>query len=216
MKLNEEQLTELQQELKYAVKYKETYDEVYDHILSTIDTYDEEVIYVTPVTKQIIDQDFGGYETLKKTEKSRVKLMTFAMRKKHWQHMLQFFNFPVVAFTIAATIAAYFISANPDNRKILLGFVAISSFTPLLFVAFKKLASKYRAWYSDSYQPQSIKENYIVIAAMLSNSMFNLLSFAGHRLQTNAAITVVVFVIYMVYVLSFFKLYQDEFKMQLT
>jgi hypothetical protein len=216
MKLSAEQLAELQEELRYAVKYKETYDEIYDHILSTIDTYNDEAIYVTSVTKQIIDQDFGGYDTLKKTEKSRVKLITFAMRKKHWQHMLQFFNFPMAAFTIAITIAAYFMSANPDNRKILLGFVAVSSFTPLLFVAFKKLASRYRAWYFDNYQPQSIKENYIVIAALLSNSMFNLLSFAGHRLQTNAAVTVVVFVIYMVYVLSFFKLYQDEFKMQLT
>src|SRR4051812_40527688 len=120
MKLNEEQLANLQQELNHAVKYKETYDELYDHILTEIGTYDAQQPYTPAMVKQIIDNNFGGYEALKQTEKDRVKLVTAAMRKKHWQHMMEFFNFPVAAFTLAITIAAYFAAANPAGRSYLI------------------------------------------------------------------------------------------------
>jgi hypothetical protein len=217
MKLNNEQLADLQQELNYAVQYKETYDELYDHILTEIDTYDEQPLYAITVAKQIIANDFGGYDALKRMEKDSVKLMTTAMRKKHWQYMLQFFNFPVVIFTAVITIGAYFIALNQVSRELLLSFIAMCAMAPLLYVSFKWVfAAKYRGWYFNDYQKQSVKNNYIFIAAMLSNSLFNLTTFIGHRLETNIAATVIVFVCYMVFVLSFFKLYRDEFKMQLT
>jgi hypothetical protein len=46
--------------------------------------------------------------------------------------------------------------------------------------------------------------------------MFNLLNAFSQKIQLNAGLTMFVFVFYMVYVLSFFKLYRQEFKMQLT
>jgi len=216
MKLNEEQLADLRQELNYAVKYKETYDELYDHILTEIDTYPQQSLYTTTVARQIIDNEFGGYEALKQMEKDRVKLVNCAMRKTHWQNMMEFFNFPVAALTIAVTIAAYFIAAGEHGRRALIIFTTFSALAPMVFVLYKRMSKKYLEWQADIYQKQSLKENYIFIAALLANSMFNLLNAFTKHLQMNAGLTMFVFVFYMVYVLSFFKLYRQEFKMQLT
>lgn len=216
MKLNKEQLADLQHELNYAVKYKETYDELYDHILTEIETCNEQPLLATTVAKQIIDNEFGGYDALKKMEKDRVKLMNFAMRKKHFQHMLQFLNFPVVGFTVVITIAAYFLAGNPVSRRYLLEFTTATAVVPMLFLLYKKLSDKFKQWKFDIYKKQSIKDNYIFIAALLSNSTFNLLNIANHRIQMNAGVCIFIFVFYMVYVLSFFKLYKDEFKMDIA
>jgi len=216
MELNEQQLTDLQQELNYAVKYKETYDELYDHILTEIGTYPEQPFYATTAAKQIIDNEFGGYEALKQMEKDRVKLVTAVMRKKHLQHMLRFFNFPVAASTLIITIAAYFAAQNPVGRNYLIQITTGCAVVPMLFLLYKKLSAKYKQWKWNVYKKQSIKDNYIFIAALLSNSTFNLLIIENRKLLINGGIAMLVFAIYMVYVLSFFKLYRDEFKMQLT
>jgi hypothetical protein len=217
MILNEEQQQELQQELNYAVEYRETYEEVYDHVVSAMEHIaDGKIADVTTVARHIIDEEFGGYAALKAMEKDRVKLMNVAMRKKHFQHMLQFLNFPVVGFTVVITIAAYFIAGNPVSRGYLLGFTTASAVVPMLFLLYKKLSDKFKQWQFDVYKKQSIKDNYIFIAALLSNSTFNLLNIANHRIQMNGGVCIFIFVFYMVYVLSFFKLYRDEFKLNIA
>jgi hypothetical protein len=217
MILNEEQQQELQKELNYAVKYRETYDEVYDHVVSAIEHIDDDMVAdVNMAAKHIIDEEFGGYDALKAMEKDRVKLMNVAMRKKHFQHMMQFLNFPVVGFTVVVTIVAYFIAGNPVSRGYLLEFTTASAVVPMLFILYKKLSDKFKQWQFDIYKKQSIKDNYIFIAALLSNSTFNLLNIANHRIQMNAGVCIFIFVFYMVYVLSFFKLYKDEFKIDIA
>lgn len=216
MILTAEQLADLQQQLNYAVKYQETYDELYDHILTGIDNCTGQQPGASAMAKQIIDNEFGGYEALKQMEKDRAKLVTRSMRKKHWQNMMGFFNFPMAALTVVATVAACFIAANAQGRRSLIVFTTISAIVPILFVLYKKLSKKYLEWRADIYQKQSIKENYIFIAAILANSTFNLLNAFAQKIQMNAGLTIFAFVFYMVYVLSFFKLYRDEFKMQLT
>jgi len=215
MKLTDEQLAGLQQELNYAVKYQETYDELYDHILSEIETYPEQPLYATTIAKQIIDNDFGGYEALKQMEKDRVKLVNVAMRKKHWQNMNEFFNLPVAVFTIVLTIAAYYVAATPHGSRLLLVATTFIALAPIMYVFYKKTMKKYGEWLSENYRKQSLKENYIFIAAIFANSMYNLLNFAAKQVQMNAIVVMLIFVLYMVYVLSFFKLYRQEFKMQL-
>ena len=173
MELNEAQQRELQKELSYAVKYRETYDEVYDHVVSAIEHMaDDKVTDVAMVAKHIINEEFGGYDALKAMEKDRVKLMNFAMRKKHFQHMMQFLNFPVVGFTAVITIGAYFIAGNPVSRRYLLEFTTASAVVPMLFILYKKLSDKFKQWQFDIYKKQSIKDNYIFMAAILSNRSF--------------------------------------------
>ncbi|MBW4890834.1 hypothetical protein KXQ82_13970 [Mucilaginibacter sp. HMF5004] len=216
MTLTEEQLQELQDELNFVVKYRETYEEVYDHIASAIERLDDTEIDVTATAKKIINEEFGGRDELKAMEKDRVKLMNIAMRKKHFQHMMQFFNFPVVGFTVIITIAAYFLTANQVSRGYLLEFTTASAVVPMLFILYKKLSAKYKQWDFAEYKKQSVKDNYIFIAALLSNSTFNLLNIANHRIQMNGGVCIFIFVFYMVYVLSFFKLYRDEFKLNMA
>ncbi|WP_448703020.1 hypothetical protein ACFGVR_11770 [Mucilaginibacter sp. AW1-3] len=216
MKLNEEQLADLQRELNYAVKYRETYDELYDHVLTGIEAYDGQPADPTLMAKQIIKNEFGGYEALKRMEEDRVKLVNRAMRKKHGQNMREFFNFPMAVLTIAVTVAAYFIARTPHGREALLIFTMFSAITPIMFLFYKKAAKRYREWHTDNYQKQSLKDNYIFIAAILANSMFNVLNMSLKHLPINAPLAMCIFVLYMVYVLSFFKLYRQEFRMQLT
>jgi len=215
MILNDEQLADLQHEINYAVKYQETYDELYDHILSEIETYPEQQLYTTSVAKQIIDDEFGGYEALKQMEEDRVKLINVAMRKKHWQNIKEFFNFPMAALTIAVTVAAYYIAATPHGRRVLVVFSSVSALTPILFIFYKHMLRKIYGWRTDVYQKQSLKQNYIFTAAILANSLLNVMNAFAKSIQLSEALTMAVFMFYVIYVLSFFKLYRQEFKMQL-
>jgi len=214
MKLNEEQLQDLKQELRYATKYRETYEEMYDHIVSTIenreDAGDE---YVATAAKAIIDAEFGGYEALKWMEADRVKLIRAQMRHKHWENIKWFFNWPTIMLTTAIVILGYLIDTLATTHKFLVGVAFGAAILPLLFLAFKKVWNKYASWYFDmDYSKPSIKDGYVFNVAMLSCNMVNLVSFALRNFNLYSTLSLFVFVMYAVFVLSFFKLYREEYR----
>ncbi|RKR82293.1 hypothetical protein BDD43_2469 [Mucilaginibacter gracilis] len=211
MILTEEQEALIKEKLNYTVKFKETFDEVYDHVISTAEAAD---YYNGP--DEIIEQEFGSYANLKAMEKARAKLLFKVMRKKHGLNMAYFFNWPVIIFTLAITIAGYFIAANPAYRRYLKLVTVALALAPILFVLFKKLESKYKAWRYDIYQKQSIKDNYIFIAAVLSNSLLNFVNFLNSNYVLYGSVVLFIFVCYSVYVLGFFRLYREEYHINIA
>jgi hypothetical protein len=211
MSLTDEQITTFRQKLNFAVKYRETYDEVYDHVLSRLDDRND-----GSDADQIIEREFGGYENLNTTEKYRAGFISTAMRRKHWQNMKSFFNWPTVAFTTIIVLAGCWIQVHSADKRYLLVFTMVLSATPLLFIAFKKLMDKYRAWHSDSYKKSSIKDGYIFTAALFSCNVVNLFSYIIRHVDQYDVLTLIVFVFYIIYVLSFFRLYREEYKMNIA
>lgn len=215
MKLTEQQLSAIQQKLTCTVKYKETYDELYDHVISTIENLDGE--YTDTTIDEVIEHDFGSYDNLNNIERSSTKLAGKAMQKKHWQNITYFLNWPAVLFTIALIIAGYYICINPANRKTLIGFTILCAILPISYLLLTKLYAKYRAWYFNDYRKASIKDGYIYNAAILSNSVINILMFAINKTILLAGpISLLVFVMYTIYVLSFFKLYRQTYKVNIA
>jgi hypothetical protein len=217
MILNNQQLSGFRQKLSYAVKYRETYDEVYDHVISAIENKDDNAADATSVTDQVIKQDFGGYQNLKQMEKDRTRLVKKMMRKNHWQNIMSFFNWPTIGFTLAVTVAGYFIVIAPVNCKHLMSLVSALAVLPILFLAYKMLLAKYKAWDFDVRQKRSIKDTYIFAAAILSSGLINLLNSALHNSTVlNGGLSLFIFMFYIIYVLSFFKLYREEYKMNIA
>lgn len=216
MILNIEQIQKIQQKISFAVKYQETYNEVYDHVLSAIDNASETNIDAVVLADKIVEQDLGGYQALGKAEDDHVKQVTRAMRKKHWHNIVEFFNIPLIGFTLLITIASGYLVSDPADRRYLLIFAFSSSITPLLFIFYGKISAKYLEWKYGIYKKSSLKDNYIFIAAILGESMFNLLNMGINKIVMNAGITLFIFIFYVIYVLSFFKLYMAEFKMNLA
>ncbi|WP_295655655.1 hypothetical protein [uncultured Mucilaginibacter sp.] len=214
MKLNEEQLQDLKQELRYATRYQETYDELLDHVVTAIDNMDtKEELYATTLTKNIIDNEFGGYEALKDMEKNHARLVMSAMSKKHWENIKWFFNWPTVMLTAALVVVGFMIDSHASSHKVLLLVTFGASVCPFLFIAFKKLMTKYSGYYSGVYTKPSIKDGYIFNAAMLSCNTINVVSFTLRNFNLYGTLNLFVFVVYSVFVLSFFKLYREEYRL---
>jgi hypothetical protein len=218
MVLTNEQTEAIKLYLNYDIKYRETFDEVFDHVMLVIaDMPDSDVIYPESLTKQIVDQEFGGIDNLKAIENASTKQTFKAMRKKHWQNITYFLNWPTVLFTIALIIAGYAICINPANRKPLVSFTIVCALLPISYLLFNKLYVKCRAWWFNDHRKASIKDGYILNAAMLSNSIINVLMFVVDRdILLIGPICLLVFVMYSIYVLSFFKLYRQEYRLNIA
>jgi len=216
MIITQEQQQAIQQELNYAVKYQETYDELYDHVLTTIEAIEGNVtFYGTTITKNIIDNEFGGYDGLKQMEADRAKLLFKSLRKKHGQNILRFFNWPTIALTVLISLAGYYLALNLNHRYIKLAIMVLA-LSPILFVLFRRISKWIMAWKFDQYSKSSIKDNYIFTAAILANSMFNVFNFFNSDYILYGATLTFIFVCYSIYVLSFFTLYRDEYRINLA
>lgn len=210
MKLTDEQKLDIHQKLNYALKYRETFDEVYDHILQSIEclpgTYTDELF------EQIVETEFGGFENLKYIESQSMSQAYKAMQKRHGQNMAWFFNWPTLAFTIALTTAGFFIDKNPATHKWLMSFTFVAAVSPVLFIWGKLGLTKYRAWQSGVYKKPSIKDRYINYAATLSCNVVNLFAYFTRDFDFYGVTTLLVFLAYSIYVMSFFRLYNQEYK----
>lgn len=212
MILTSEQILTIEQKLSYAVKYQETYDELYDHVISTIENLDG--VYTDVTLDGVIESGFGGYNNLKAIERNSAKIAGKAMQIRHWQNINCFFNWPTVLLTTIITIIGYYICIDSLNRKHLLQFTTTCAALPLLYLAFKMMLNKYKAWYLNDYKKPSIKDSYIFMAAILSNSIINVLTFVANRtVIMNGAISLLIFVCYVIYVMSFFKLYREAYRL---
>lgn len=218
MKLDNEQISSIRQELNGVVKYQETFNEVFDHLMLVIAGMpDNGTVYPETLTNEVIELEFGGYDNLRAMEKASTKLAFKAMKKKHWQNITYFFNWPVIVFTIAMVIVGYYFCLDAVNRKHLVGFTLICALLPIISLMCAKLYIKYKSWYHHEYRKASIKDGYIINAAVLSNSIINVLLYVIDKsVILTGPISLLVFVLFSIYVLSFFKLYHQEYRLNVT
>ena len=139
------------------------------------------------------------------------------MQKKHWQNIMYFFNWPVVLFTASLVVLGYYFCVDAVNRKHLMTFTATTALFPMCYLLLNRLYRKYKEWYHNDYRKPSIKDGYIFNTALLSNSIITiLLNVLDRSVLMMGPIALLVFVLYSIFVLSFFKLYRQQYRLNIA
>ncbi|WDF56779.1 hypothetical protein [Mucilaginibacter sp. KACC 22063] len=219
MKLSAEQIEICRKIISSQIKYQETLEEVLDHVISAIEGMPESNETIMTLTEQVIDRDFGGKNNLKAMEKEREKVLLKALYRKQKIYFLEHFKFPLISFTLLLALTSYLTVDTYINRKVFLIALDIFSFSPVLLLCFKSFGIQL------SGSKKSIKIAPLLQVSYLSIAMFNIFNFVPKLfyndnykflIRTNTAVLSVITVFFVVYTISFIKLYREEIKMKLA
>jgi hypothetical protein len=204
-----------------TVKYQETYNEVYDHVLTAVEDKPETEACKLAEFNAIIDEHFGGIKTLKELEEERAKTVSGTIKKKQRQYLLSYFKLPLLLFTVLVAGTVYY-AADVVSRKVIFSIILFAGLSPVLMVAMRGIVR----FFNRKSCKASIKDKVIEQVGCLSMSLFNMIIFlpplfAGNDdykffKQAHASLIAVTAVFFVIYSLSFIRLYRDEFKMQLA
>jgi hypothetical protein len=220
MKLNEEQIETLENRVSLSVTYRETYQEVYDHILTGLEK--DNTKDLDTAIDIIIDNDFGGNSGLREMEKFQAEVVRKQIRNKHREYMLDCFKWPSIILTVVLTGLMYYFLNNADTSTAIRNSVGAITYLPFVFIIIMALLNMYflggekrSIKYSEIYNIAGMGYiAYIIVKAVLKY-VFN-----AHQTlllqHLNNGLTSTAFVLLLVYTLAFFRLYKNEFKMQLT
>jgi hypothetical protein len=204
------------------VKYNETYLEVLDHVISSLEAEKDEEITFHQKLNQIWNEDFGGYENLPFLEKARKKEFNKKISRRHFEIFASYFKFPLIVGTLIISLLFYIISNFLSNYTLLIVMI-ISMYIPMIM-------SNFMYWRLKKYNniKPSIKDKKIKNSSILAFRIFYFLVFTPFliaRIWFNVNIIIdriysplfMVFVIcFILFSLSFFKLYKETFKMELS
>jgi hypothetical protein len=224
MKLTEQQLLILQDTLKERITYKETYDEVYDHTLSALENSDDTFPLVTKL-ERIMHNDFGGVKGLRTLERKRRWLVARQMIGQQWVYFLDNFRLPLLPLTLTIFAGVYYIITNVEYNAfhIFLAIVLI----PNIFNGLRHFNFGYRLKSTN----KSIKDFPLKVISYVPYYMFfignaiiqSIIQLTSHPVDFMAnrswynllglppVVISFVFGLYIIYNLSFYRLYKDEF-----
>jgi hypothetical protein len=222
MKLTEDQLIILQDTLNERIKYKETYDEVYDHVLTALEQVDSN-IPLGQAINTIMLNDFGGFKGLKKIERRRWWMVILQMAKKQLWYLIDYLKFPLLPTTLIIYALIYYCVVELQFN--LVGYMFIYSASMYMI----PLCSTY--WYLKSGHrfkniKKSIKKHPLAIVSqapfyIFAGTFFILEVFFRQILkvgsilnysQPSLAISLLL-TLYIIYNISFFRLYKNEIVM---
>ena len=119
MILTEAQQQEISTFIGSVPKYQETYNELYDHILSSLTAMDEEE-YSIDLVARVINEDFGGFQTIVKVETEFNKLAIKNCMRDLRQEMKSLFYFPEAWKTVVVLILCSIIfQYSPGDFKVI-------------------------------------------------------------------------------------------------
>jgi hypothetical protein len=202
------------------VKYNETYHEVLDHVISSLELEEDTKITFHQKLKQIWDKDFGGYENLPYLEKQREKAVNKQIGKRHLKIFKSYFRFPLIAGTILMVVF-FSILSNYIQPKFFVLVYAFFGIIPVLIYAkdYFKL-KKYQIGNKISIKKSKMNSLGVVLGASLNWLIFLPTFFDIEPSQVlvklPVSIIILLAVFYVIYALSYFKLYKETFKMELS
>nr|MBC7613245.1 hypothetical protein [Pseudopedobacter sp.] len=223
MKPNQNEKAWLDKLVYQNVKYNETYYEVIDHVISALENEKDENITFHQKLNQIWDEDFGGYENLPFLEKQREKEVNKQIAKRRLEIFKSYFKLPLIIGTFTFSIAFYFVSYYFFSNTTLF-FILIFSF------AAPSLISWVMYWKTKQYNfiKPSIKNKKITRSRDLAYRIIYLpiaFSFAFLHVFYNFSIKidqifsplfVILITIFILHNSSYFRLYKETFKMELS
>jgi hypothetical protein len=199
------------------VNFQETYNEVYDHIMTAMEAAPETGLSAYQYLDIIIARDFGTIAILKDMENERIKVITVHMKKRLWSYMLGYFKLPSILFTLCATGLAYVMTSYIPCANIFWIMAAVALIPGL--VHFKRVMKNV---YFRKTQKASVKDGGIVsmhyIFTFFTFSFFQILYSSDYALLYELPVfaVTIIFMYFLMYALSYIKVYNDEFKVQIV
>lgn len=220
MKISPEQDSKLRKYLRDTMRYRETYEEVYDHLITALEnrpftgTLEEAV-------NQILREDFGGYDNLRKMEDDAKNAAVRNGINKYLGFYLEYFKWPRLFYTICYAAVIYWCFGHaPLIPVVLEAVVAIMFITPGVL----SLMRFYKIGYRFGDTKKSVRDTVFVKIAIVPVRLFVLGSILltmsvaqGHNIWQNAnpVVITLLFVLSNIYIRAFVKLYRDEFEMSI-
>ena len=220
MKLSQNEKAEVTKLVYDNVKYNETYQEVLDHVFTSLETETDEKITFHQKLNQIWNEDFGGYENLPVLEKEREKAVNKQIGRRHLEIFKSYFRFPLIIGTIVMLIF-FSILSNYIQPKFFILVYAFFGIIPVLIYAkdYFKL-KKYQIGNKISIKKSKMNSLGVVLSASLNWLIFLPTFFDIEPSQVlvklPVSIIILLAVFYVIYALSYFKLYKETFKMELS
>lgn len=217
MKLTEEQLVVLQDTLKEGVTYRETYEEVYDHLLTALEHSDNS-LSLAKTLNNIMQNDFGGFKGLRSIERKRRWMVGKQMFAKLGHNLSLFLVSPLLAITcIVFCLAYYCVNVLEYQPYIMLVFGAAVT---VGFVF--KCVRYFKRRYVLKDDKKSIKDfPFFIISYYPFYILFIIKMLAAHFykdeqlsnwFELHPLVQAFIYTFYIIYVVSFSKLYLEEFK----
>ncbi len=216
MKLTHDQLILLQDMLKERITYRETYEEVYDHVLTALEQVDSN-IPLGQAINTIMLNDFCGFKGLRKIERKRRWVIGRQALAKQWKNILAHFKLPLLPMNLLFFCLSYYfineLKFRPDALFIILSTVFIG--LTLKYVRYFKRKIFLKG------TKKSIKDYPLYIISLIPfyiswiGSGLNLLIYKKTFFQSfnlHPLFLSLIFTVYIIYTMSFFKLYLEEFK----
>jgi hypothetical protein len=221
MKPTTEQDILLRKYLRETLRYRETYEEVYDHVLTALE-HNAYTGTLEDAVNQILRDDFGGYDQLRKMEYKAKGVAIADGVRKYMVFFVDYFRWPRLAYTMCFAALIYFTVGQVALAPIM--FEAIFAVI-ILMPAILSLRRYYVVGYLFRDVKKSIRDDVFARIAMVPTRLFVFLGLGiiisidkGHNIWTNAtpAILTALYLLSAIYLLALVRLYRDEFKMSIT
>jgi len=221
MKLTAEELDWVKKRMDwYDIKFQEIYDEVADHIITGIeaarnggDQRDIEKVFHT-----VVDNSFGGYLGIDRIVETYQKAFRQRMRRANYASYKFYFNRQTTLLLIFLLAFGFYLPANKITGMVLMGGLLLISLVPVVYAFINRVKIK-----TDKGKYSMLK-NYIfsraylllIFFAALLNSINILVKDFGLTFLKPAfypaAVYMVLYYLFIVYGLSFIRLYKQTYK----
>jgi hypothetical protein len=218
MKPDQRQLKVLADYLHKTLSYRETYEEIYDHILTALEHQPDGVRFEDAVNN-IICNDFGSPGNLLKIEKANKDALVKESTKKYMNFFTSYFKLPLSLYTLPLILLLYYFLSQMKFNLILTGGALIVG---AIFPGFIMLLRLYNTGYLLDTTKRSARDRLfetlagipgrglMVLTLLAYSSVYNVWKSTEYYGIT-ALLTLIV-----IYNLSLYKLYKDEFKTALA
>jgi hypothetical protein len=221
MEPNLQQKQWLKDYLRSVLTYRETYEEVYDHVLLALENRPADRFFESSVSA-IIEGDFGGSNGLMRLEENCKSGVIIETRKAYWRYFVTWLKFPRIIFTALGFLSIYCTIAYFSKISVLVTLVAlfcIMIIAPVFLLSVrgfkighlfgdKKELLKDSVFRRMAYRP--------IFYIWISNAFpFRFINF-GHNKNIGPIFFSASFVVLIIHVICFLKLYKDEFKISIT
>ena len=221
MKPTTEQKEFLRKALTKTLLYRETYTEFYDHILSALEAKPGNM-FLQDAIERIIEDDFGGHEGMREIESRYKKTTTKEIQKKYLAYITAYFKFPQIGITLMLTILFYWIAEQSwFGFGVFMGLFLIMRMTPSILRRGRNIF----AGYIFTNPRSSVKDGVFEWLEYISFIFFALFIVCGRVYEyspidwfkkVSPAILTLVLVPCALHTLAYYKVYKNEFKINIA
>ncbi|MFA6087657.1 hypothetical protein [Mucilaginibacter sp.] len=214
MKPDAQQLKVLQDYLHETLTYREAYEEIYDHILTALEHQADTISYQDAINN-IIANDFGSPKNLLKVEKGIKDGLVDDAVRKYMSYFTAYFKFPALLYTLPCTLLTYYFLTQAKFSPLVINslFAAIIVTPGIIY-----LMRLYNTGYMLDTTRKSAKDKLFETLAGIPVRVFVILMVLGvmhvYKIWDTAeyySVTVLL-LLGVLYNVSLYKCYKDEFK----